>query len=260
MPSSGAGCSFMECEGTTTSNDECTYVVYDAQEGAVVRTGRPKADVPEPVEIITRRVQQLVNEAHGGNVLEASNVSGVPAATLRALFNGKSLNPGRNTLNALREPYNLPPGWFDLEESSHHPLHGYSFTLMKDRGDGEMYEADRFGIPWSSWPLPGVYKRLYAHVSALPRSDKRPIIGARDLENRTKESEARALVAEFLLSPLIEEEKAFKVKLVPEHPYEAREPAIVERLRLLGLFWQDALGPVIRSPSGAESAVGSPEV
>src|ERR1700733_7360637 len=86
--------------------------IIQAQGVAVKRMGRKAAEVVPATVLLTERVRALIDEAHSGNVHEASKVSGVPSATLRALYSGKNVNPELKTLEALARQYGVLPGWF----------------------------------------------------------------------------------------------------------------------------------------------------
>lgn len=186
------------------------------------------------------RVRELVDEAHGGNVLEASNVTGVPAATLRALYNGKSTNPGLKTLTSLAEPYGLTPGWFAEEGTQFSPRMGLDLALGVRQPDGNFFTEHRVGIPWSSWPMPGVFRRLQDYLVGLEGRD-RPIIGKLDPSNPMTRPDFDSAIGKFLLGPLLELENAFDLSLLPKHSRDTADSAKVQRLRSLGQFWQEAL-------------------
>ena len=194
--------------------------------------------------MVTKQVRLLVNHAHGGNVHEASNVTGVPAATVRALFNGRSANPGVNTLRALGEPYGLTPGWFSGEEPTRWPRMGIDITIREKRKNGLYDDLRHLGIPWATWPMPGVFAQLKAHIESLP-GPNRPIIGSLDPENPTEAIDVKGRIATFLFAPLIAEEDAFGGLLLPDSSHDNRDEGKLNRLRLLGLFWQDALAPYL---------------
>lgn len=210
----------------------------------VVRGGRPKGPLAEPEAVVTKQVRLLVDLAHKGNVHEAANVTGVPAATLRALHSGRSANPGLNTLKALAEPYGLSPGWFSGEEPNRLPWLGIDISFRVRQPDGTYFDKRHVGIPWSTWPLPGVFRRLIDHVVGLP-GPERPIIGMLNPDNPTDAIDVKGRIAEFLLAPLLAEEAAFGIVLLPNGAHDNRNPATIQRMRLLGLFWQDALAPYL---------------
>jgi transcriptional regulator with XRE-family HTH domain len=180
--------------------------------------------------------------AHRGNVHEAANVTGVPAATLRALHSGRSANPGLNTLKALAAPYGLSPGWFSGEEPNRLPWLGIEIRFRVKQPDGTYFDKRNVGIPWATWPLPGVFKRLSDHVVGHP-GPERPIIGKLDPDNPTDAIDVKWKIAEFLLAPLLEQERAFGGLLVPDGAHDNADRQKIQRLRLLGLFWQDSLSP-----------------
>lgn len=206
------------------------------------RVGRPREKV-EPAEAqITKRVRELVDEVHGGNVLEASNVTGVPAATLRALYNGKSTNPGLKTLKALAEPYGLAPGWFAEEGTQFSPRMGLDLALGVRQPDGNFFTQHRIGMPWSSWPMPGVFRRLQDYL-VRQEGPERPVIGKVDPTDPMTRPDFDSAVGKFLLAPLLDLEGAFRVSLMPIHSRDIADPVKVQRMKALGQFWQDALEP-----------------
>lgn len=211
------------------------------------RGGRPRNGVQDSDATITQRVRSLINEAHDGNVHEASKVTGVPSATLRALFNGKSVNPGLKTLRALGEPYGFEPGWFSDESTiATHPRLGIPIKFREQGPDGSFHLMRDIAIPWSTWPLPGVFWQLKAYIIGQPEGS-RPLIGKLDPDNPTELIELEAKVAKFLLAPLLKQEKAFGAHLIPTFSHEVMEPEAINRMRLLGQFWQAALGSLLES-------------
>lgn len=215
------------------------------------RGGRPAKPLKAAKALVTRRVRRLVDLAHDGNVHEASKVSGVPSATLRALYSGRNTNPGLRTLERLGEAYGFYPSWFtDPKAPEAVPLGGLSFTVRVPNPPHGMQVVREFTIPWASWPLPEVLRRLTQHLLSLPRSPERPIIGELGDEPEHAEKVA-ALVATFLIGPLdvarkltgAEQDGAFTAFDAEDTGAEAH----VQRLRRLGRFWEVALSPLLES-------------
>jgi hypothetical protein len=189
-------------------------------------------------------VRLLIDGAHNGNVHEASKVSGVPSATLRALYSGKNINPELKTLETLAQRYGVLPGWFsDPNALGFVPPTGMSLIVRERTKKGNLEDLGWLFIPWASWPLPGVYWRLHEYVTSLPLSAKRPIIGELDHENPTDAIEVRAKVAAFLLAPLESIESVFPTTL--SERTNPMDPAMIRRKRMLGIFWQDALRDIL---------------
>ncbi len=210
------------------------------------RKGRPTVGVAASTALVTERVRHLIDGAHGGNVHEASKVSGVPSATLRALYSGRNVNPELRTLEALAGPYGISPGWFsDAEAVGWAPPIGINVVVRVLMENGNMHNKHWLFIPWASWPLPDVYNRLLQQVVGRGKKDRHPLIADTKLDPQSPTDiyEVRAKVAEFLLAPF---DKARL--LVPELEQPSRvevSPAMVRRMRALGIFWQDTLGEAL---------------
>lgn len=210
------------------------------------RTGRPAVGVAPATALITQRVRLLIDGAHIGNVHEASKVSGVPSATLRALYSGKNVNPELKTLETLARQYGVLPGWFsDPNPLGYVPPTGIDISLRVMMPNGERYQEGWLFIPWASWPLPDVFNRLVTNVVNWSPRGKHPIIEGLGLDptSPTDIYEVRAAIAKFLLAPLLSAQPIAKQKL-PEQRTRL-DAVMVRRMRMLGMFWQDALGIAI---------------
>lgn len=213
------------------------------------RMGRPSTGVEAPSALVTERVRLLVDGAHAGNVHEASKVTGVPSPTLRALYSGRNVNPELKTLTALARPYGYAASWFsDPQIRDVVPPTGIGLIVREKTKRGVYEDLGWLFIPWASWPLPDVYWRLHEYVTSLPLSAKRPIIGELDHTNPTDAIEVCAKVAAFLLAPLLNIE-SFAPQQLPQQR-DLADPVKVHRMRLLGMFWQDALQSILdRAPA-----------
>lgn len=202
--------------------------------------------------LVTERVRLLIDQAHAGNVHEASKVSGVPSATLRALYSGKNVNPELKTLEALARPYEVSAGWFSEPSTlAFVPPTGISVVERVKMENGAYHNKRWLFIPWASWPLPGVYNQLLSYVVRAARHGKAPIIGhlKLDPDNPTDIYEVRAEVAKFLLAPLLSVE-SFAPQELPDQRSPA-DPKLIRRMRMLGMLWQDALRGAIADENSA---------
>jgi hypothetical protein len=184
----------------------------------------------------------LIDGAHAGNVHEASKVSGVPSATLRALYSGKNVNPELKTLEALGRQYGVLPGWFsDPATHSFSPPTGIDVIVRWSLLHKIVRPDEWLFFPWASWPLPDVFNRLLAQVVSYSPHGQHPLIAKLNLDPKSPTDiyEIRAAVALFLLAPLRDVELIAPQKLL-EHR-GLLDSVMVRRLRLLGMFWQDAL-------------------
>ena len=73
---------------------------------------RPKPTAASATPLLTRRVRKLIDLAYGGNVRLASMTTGLPYATLRDLYTGRTLNPGIATLQLLADRHGFSEQWF----------------------------------------------------------------------------------------------------------------------------------------------------
>ncbi len=215
---------------------------------ALVKRGRkPSGELAPGKELVTRRVRRLVDLAHDGNVHEASKVSGVPSPTLRALYSGRITNPGLKTLERLGRAYGFYPSWFtDPNASDELPIGGLSFTVRVQIPGGAMRPIREILIPWASWPLPDVYRRLERHLLSLPRGPDRPIIGELG-DEPDQQMEMAARIAQFLLAPV---DSAAQLAVAEHVGLAAGWSAAdtddsIRVLRSIGLFWQQALQSIM---------------
>lgn len=206
--------------------------------------GRPPKRLKPARELVTKRVRHLIDLAHDGNVHEASKVSGVPSATLRALYSGRNTNPELNTLEKLGRAYGFYAGWFtDPGAPETVPSGGLGFTVRVPDPRFGWRPIREIQIPWASWPLPDVVDKLSDYLLSLPRGPSRPIIGELGTEPEQL-TEMMAKVALFLLAPLDAAERLQGREPVGPGPFIDDE-GLVRRMRQLGLFWQDSLRPLL---------------
>ena len=212
------------------------------------RVGRPRREPAAAAHVVTRRVRRLIDLAHGGNVHEASKVSGLAYATIRDLYSGRSTNPSLRTLETLASKYGVFPGWFtDNTQSEAVPAGGWSSYLPSLDGDRTREKWREIIIPFSAWPLPSVYERLCGFLESMPPSESRPIIGT-----STNEKEVSMLVTEHLLAPILDaEEIAGNELIISRYMPAIATPDQLEqwisRLRQLGILWEGILSEILPS-------------
>jgi transcriptional regulator with XRE-family HTH domain len=210
------------------------------------RAGRPRTSKLKPAKHrLTRQVRRLIDVAHDGNVHEASKASGIPYATIRDLYTGKSTNPNLKTLETLARAYGVFAGWFtDDNQQAEVPLGGWVSYVS---GFGEDARVREITIPFSAWPLPAVYERLCALLEAMPPGRNRPIIG-----EATNDKEISRLVCDYLLSPILNAEKITGNDMIL-HDVEERlgqysnadEEKWILRMRRLGILWEEMFSDIL---------------
>lgn len=213
------------------------------------RIGRPRTSkLKPPKHRVTRQVRRLIDVAHDGNVHEASKASGVPYATIRDLYTGKSTNPNLKTLETLAHAYGVFEGWFtDDKQQEEVPLGGWISYVSGLGGDEAKERLREITIPFSAWPLPAVYERLCALLEAMPPRPERPIIG-----ETTGDKEISHLVTDYLLSPILNAEKITgndmilhgRRDMLTFHSKEDEEKWIL-RMRRLGVFWEEMFSDIL---------------
>lgn len=190
----------------------------------------------------------MIEVAHDGNVHEASKASGIPYATIRDLYTGKSTNPNLKTLETLGRAYGVFAGWFtDDKQQEEVPLGGWVSYVSGLGGDGDGARVREITIPFSAWPLPAVYERLCAFLESMPPASDRPIIG-----ETMNDKEISHLVTDYLLAPILNAEKITGNDMIlhdareslGEYSTEDQEKWIL-RMRRLGILWQELLSEIL---------------
>jgi len=215
--------------------------------------GRPKK-LRKPKTLLTRRVRRLINLAHDGNIQEASEVTGLPYATLRDLYSGRTTNPRVNTLKLLAHSYGFAEPWFlqeDLGEVV--PFAARTCYLPADAfwagpEDDKVLEQSEFlrevQIPYVAWPLAEEYTVLRDYLLSFLPSIDRPIVS--DVSNDSF-ADFDLRLSKFLLGPLVaaarDAHERGALQVIPLGP--PRTPEEQERmlkpLRALGRFWELAI-------------------
>lgn len=211
--------------------------------------GRPRQALPDPRHPLTAQIRRLIDQAHLGNLREASLHTGLPYATLRDLYWGRTESPGLPTVQAIARAYQLPLEWFTGEPGSEPRLEIVA-ALPPDPDYGRGRTGRELRIPLAAWPLVRCFLRLEDTLGAVPPSPDRPILGAVN-----DPLEARQLLTEFLFGPLLDaQERGLIVIHGAEPPFPGAARPSVEQyegwiaiLRDLGRFWERTLSSMLDS-------------
>ena len=203
--------------------------------------GRPKGPLPEARGLLTRRIRRLIDEAHLGNLREAAAHTGLPYATLRDLYFGRTTSPGLRTLLGIAEAYGTPLEWFIHDDADAAPRLLIEGQLPPDPEYGRGREGRRVDIPLAAWPLARCFLALEQELASMPPRNDRPVIGS-----AVDPDEVRRRLTAFLLGPILEAQREGMVRILgADPPYrgtrnstEAEEQDWVELLRALGRFWE----------------------
>lgn len=221
------------------------------------RMGRPRAKLPKAKAEVTVRVRRLIDFAHDGNVLEASQVGGVAYATLRDLYTGRSTNPSLRTLETLAKSYGIYAHWFtDPKQPTDVPAGGYRVFVPGFVYGATPHIEREAMIPFAAHPLPSLLARLDDELEATRPSPNRPIVGEGNSDKHWNRS-----VGEFLLGPLLTAEQHSRVLLIPDAALWSRdgwdEPVIlrtyVKRLKALGRYWETVFDDVVASVRASDN-------
>lgn len=210
------------------------------------RVGRPPSKLAKPTAVVTRRIRRLIDLAHEGNVNEASRVSGVPYATLRDLYSGRSTNPNVNTLTALSNKYEVFLPWFtDATQKDGVPVSGWVAYVPSLTGLITRAKRRETVIPFAAWPLISVIRDLEAVLLEMPPARERPIYGTSE-----DQDEMNLRMSSFLLSSILEAEKQTNSELIyTGHNFgdnkDKRGEKWISELRIIGQLWQSILPEVI---------------
>lgn len=199
------------------------------------RVGRPKLKAPQAKALLTRRVRRLIDLAYGGNIRLASMTTGLPYATLRDLYGGRTLNPGIATLQVLADRHGFSEQWFlSAQQGEDLPMGGWVVWLPPQPGrpDEPRFERDSF-IPYAAWPLVSVYRDLGEYLDSLPPSVSRPII-----RDATDDRESCRRLTRFLFAPLLAAEALGEQAM---HTGSWDNERWLETLQALGRLWERAI-------------------
>ena len=202
------------------------------------RVGRPKHKPTRAKALITRRVRKLIDLVYDGNLRLASLTTGLPYATLRDLYVGRTLNPSITTLQVLAARHGFPMvvEWFLQEDQGEDlPLGGLGILLPPIPGTPDRAAARESFIPYAAWPLVRVYEPLYDYLDALPPSASRPILGT-----ATDDRETCLRMTRFLFAPLLQAETLGERDAIQTDWLKDKE-RWVKSLQALGRLWEQAI-------------------
>ncbi len=210
-----------------------------------MKPGRPKLPLPPPTRLLTVRVRLLLDSAHAGNIREASRFASIPYATLRDLYRGSVTDPGLDTLQRLATPYGIGPEWFldTGTEGVPGPVAHRGLLPADPDLSARHREGREVEIPLAARSLYQVYGTLWSHLTVLPPTRDRPILGgARDSD------ECRRRLTTFLLSPLLGAQSLGESVLRTSPPLRKKPDPDewVELLQALGVLWERALPELLR--------------
>jgi len=184
-----------------------------------------------------------VDDLHGGSLVEAGNLTGVPYPTLNDLYKGRSLHPSIATLELLGKAYDVPVSWFFSDGSSEvAPRTGITVILPPDpRSAAKRRALRKVAIPFLAWSMYAAYAELERHLKGLPVSPDRPIVAEAAGDTLTFR------LATFLFQPLLAAEKVGEVSPIqtdlPEDP--ALRSQWIDILESLGDMWRKVLPSLI---------------
>ncbi len=217
--------------------------------------GRPKAPLPPSSSPLTERVRLLVDQAHGGNIREASRFSALPYGTLRDLYRGAVTDPSLHTVVRLASAYTLDASWLlgggsaaDLPRIVHLGLLPPDPDLPLSNREGR-----EIAIPYTAGAMYRVFSLLLDYLESLPPARDRPILGG-----AREEAECKRRLTTFLLAPLLSAQDLGEQVVQATPPYARRarvsQDEWVGRLEALGRLWELALPDLLsrakRTPSG----------
>ena len=198
------------------------------------RVPRPKLKAPPAQALLTRRVRKLIDLAYGGNVRLASMATGLPYATLRDLYTGRTLNPGIATLQVLAARHGFSEQWFlRTDQGEELPMGGWVVLLPPPGRPDALEPARESFIPHAAWPLVGVYRELGEYLESLPPAPSRPILGG-----ATAELAIHLRLTRFLFGPLLVAEAQGEQRM---HSGTWDNEQWLTTLKALGTLWELAI-------------------
>jgi hypothetical protein len=202
-----------------------------------LKVGRPKGTTPARA-LLTRRVRRLIDLAYGGNIRQASLMTGLPYATLRDLYSGRTQNPGIRTLQVLADRHGFSEQWFLREDQGEPlPMGGWA-VFFPPAGRLDVLEPFRDSfIPHAAWQLAGIYRDLGEYLESLPPTPNRPVLGM-----ETEEMPMHLRLTRFLFGPLLAAEEAGQEII---HTGTWDNERWLATLIALGRFWEQAIADLL---------------
>lgn len=203
---------------------------------------------------MTRRVRRLIDLAYSGNVRIASLTTGLPYATLRDLYTGRTTNPGIETLQILAARHGFQETWFLQEDQGEELLlGGFGVWLPAPLKTPDRPRPYWSGfIPYAAWPLVSVYRDLQAYLRTLPASPDRPIIG-----QATDEDQQLERLSAFLFAPVLAAEAAGEEVM---HTGSWDNEKWLKTCRDLGVLWEQLLPDLLKKAHAYAAKLGPAQV
>ena len=168
------------------------------------RPGRPRHPLPEPTHQLTKQVRLLIDKAHGGNLSDASRLTGISYPLLRDLYVGRVTGPSLRTLEALQSPYGVDLGWL-TEAGAPDAIAVLGWIGLVPPGPTSDTSGSRklreVLIPFLAWPMYELVSSAERHLREKAPRSGRPIVG-----EATGDAFSFRLTT-FLLQPLLAAEK-----------------------------------------------------
>jgi len=184
--------------------------------------------------LLTRRVRKLIDLAYGSNIRLASMTTGLPYATLRDLYTGRTLNPSIRTLQVLAARHGFSEQWFlGADQGEELPMGGWVVYLPLPGRPDDLTPARESFIPHAAWPLVGVYRALGEYLESLPPAQSRPVLG-----DATDETAMHMRLTRFLFGPLLVAEAQGEP---PMHSDTWDNEPWLTTLQALGRLWERAI-------------------
>jgi hypothetical protein len=210
--------------------------------------GRPKRTLRPPKSLLTRRVRRLIDLAYDGNIRAASMTTGLPYATLRDLYTGRTVNPSIRTLQVLAARHSFSEQWFLREDQGEALPMGGWVVFLPPRGRLDSLEPGRRSfIPHAAWQLAGMYRDLGEYLESLPPSPSRPVLG-----DATEEMAMHVRLTSFLFRPLLEAEAQGEQII---HTGTWDNERWLATLKALGRLWEQAIPDLLAKARTFASAI-----
>jgi len=222
--------------------------------------GRPKSKPLTQKHLTNSRVRSLIDAAHQGNVLDASRVTGLPYATVRDLYRGRTTNPSLKTLRILAKVYGVPLAWLtdDQSPAAVPTIVGYLAAPADSAGPAPVAEfarVRRVRISLAAWSLYRIFRVLLEYLRSLPATPNRPVVG-----DAREDRELVRRLTEFLLQPLLIAEQAGQTDVIylslgaGGEAASEHEALWITRLQQVGNLWEVLLPDLLATARALERA------
>ncbi|KPJ90976.1 MAG: hypothetical protein AMS18_09640 [Gemmatimonas sp. SG8_17] len=191
----------------------------------------------------------LIDRAHGGNLSDASRLTGISYPVLRDLYVGRVTGPSLRTLDALKSPYGVDLSWL-TEGAASDDIAILGRVGLVPPGPGGDSTGSRVLrevlVPFLAWPMYELFAISERRLNEqAPRPD-RPIVA------EATGDAFRFRLTTFLLQPLLAAEKlGCRAAVLTLASYTDEETPAREReqwiagLRHLGGLWSVVLPEIL---------------